>query len=257
MTAVPNMDQTHVDASVAWHYGDPLREQRTLAAGNARVDLSHFGVVTVSGPDSVSWLHTLTTQEITDGTHSAQTLVLSPHGHVELDLRYVRHGDTCWLVTEPGTTEQLVAYLRSMQFMLRVDVNDVTADHAVIGAAGWVVDSTWPTWHSPAAYLADVPQDYVPVRPASWQTSLLVVPRTHLHDELAVAPTVGTWAWEAARIHAGVARLGFETDHRTIPHEVGWIAPAVHLAKGCYRGQETVARVYNLGRATGIGWLDK
>jgi folate-binding protein YgfZ len=38
-----------------------------------------------------------------------------------------------------------------------------------------------------------------------------------------------------------------DTDHRTIPHEVGWIETAVHLNKGCYRGQETVARVHNLG----------
>jgi folate-binding protein YgfZ len=43
-------------------------------------------------------------------------------------------------------------------------------------------------------------------------------------------------------------RLGFETDHRTIPHEVDWLRTAVHLHKGCYRGQETVARVHNLGR---------
>ncbi len=42
-------------------------------------------------------------------------------------------------------------------------------------------------------------------------------------------------------------RLGLDTDHRTIPHELGWIETAVHLTKGCYRGQETVARVHNLG----------
>jgi hypothetical protein len=44
-----------------------------------------------------------------------------------------------------------------------------------------------------------------------------------------------------------VPRFGLDTDHRTIPHEVGWIETAVHLNKGCYRGQETVARVHNLG----------
>ena len=59
---------------------------------------------------------------------------------------------------------------------------------------------------------------------------------------------VGLWALEALRIAAGRARLGFETDHRTIPHEIGWLETAVHLDKGCYRGQETVARVHNLGR---------
>src|SRR5207248_5804038 len=59
---------------------------------------------------------------------------------------------------------------------------------------------------------------------------------------------VGHGAWEALRVAAGVPRLGFDTDHRTIPHEVGWLTSAVHLDKGCYRGQETVARVHNLGR---------
>ena len=53
---------------------------------------------------------------------------------------------------------------------------------------------------------------------------------------------------EALRIAAGVPREGLDTDDRTIPNEMGWLGPAVHLSKGCYRGQETVARVHNLGR---------
>jgi folate-binding protein YgfZ len=61
------------------------------------------------------------------------------------------------------------------------------------------------------------------------------------------AAAAGMWAFEALRIAAHVPRLGLDTDHRTIPHEVGWIETAVHLTKGCYRGQETVARVHNLG----------
>ena len=70
--------------------------------------------------------------------------------------------------------------------------------------------------------------------------------------ELAATPggraLAGTWALEALRVEAWRPRLGLETDHRTIPHEVDWLRTAVHLAKGCYRGQETVARVHNLGR---------
>ena len=50
------------------------------------------------------------------------------------------------------------------------------------------------------------------------------------------------------RVEALRPRLHLDTDDRTIPHEVGWIGSAVHLTKGCYRGQETVARVANLGR---------
>jgi folate-binding protein YgfZ len=61
------------------------------------------------------------------------------------------------------------------------------------------------------------------------------------------ARLAGIGAYEALRIAAHRPRLGLDTDHRTIPHEVGWIETAVHLSKGCYRGQETVARVHNLG----------
>ncbi|HYZ57592.1 MAG TPA: folate-binding protein, partial [Streptosporangiaceae bacterium] len=61
------------------------------------------------------------------------------------------------------------------------------------------------------------------------------------------ARLAGMWAYEALRIAAHEPRFGLDTDHKTIPHEAGWISSAVHLSKGCYRGQETVARVHNLG----------
>jgi folate-binding protein YgfZ len=62
------------------------------------------------------------------------------------------------------------------------------------------------------------------------------------------ARPAGTMAFEAMRVESLRPRLHVDTDDRTIPHEVGWIGSAVHLTKGCYRGQETVARVANLGR---------
>jgi tRNA-modifying protein YgfZ len=106
-----------------------------------------------------------------------------------------------------------------------------------------------------AVELADVTDDLAVVwrpGPTGWSGgSYAFVPRAELAGIAGsgadVAPA-GLWAFEALRVEAGVPRLGFETDHRTIPHEVGWIGPAVHLEKGCYRGQETVARVQNLGR---------
>ena len=58
----------------------------------------------------------------------------------------------------------------------------------------------------------------------------------------------GYLAWEAMRIAAWKPRLGRETDARAIPPEVDWLRTAVHTSKGCYRGQETIARVINLGR---------
>src|SRR6476660_8098688 len=101
-----------VDLGVAAHYGDPLREQRLLAEGLSVVDLSHRGVVTVTGPDRLSWLHSITTQQLTGvlARDSRETLVLSPKGHIEHDLHLVDDGDTTWVTTEPGTAPALTAW---------------------------------------------------------------------------------------------------------------------------------------------------
>ncbi len=63
----------------------------------------------------------------------------------------------------------------------------------------------------------------------------------------ATYPVAGLWAFEAARIAAHIPRPGLDSDHKTLPHEIGLIDDAVHLNKGCYRGQETVARIHNVG----------
>src|SRR4051794_2281736 len=123
------------DAGVAAHYGDPGREQRLLEEGLAVVDLSHRGVVTVTGPDRLSWLHSITSQQLTGLAPrvSTESLVLSPKGHIEHVLHVVDDGETTWLTVEPGSAPALVAWLDSMRFMLRVEVADVTASYAVLG----------------------------------------------------------------------------------------------------------------------------
>jgi hypothetical protein len=251
-----------VDAPVAWHYGDPVREQRRLEAGTAVVDLSHRGVVRIAGADRLSWLNSLTTQSLLGlgpGT-SAETLVLSPHGHIEHDLHLVDDGEASWVTVEPGTAEGLVGWLDRMRFMLRVEVADVTADWAVLGtgaggsAAGTasppVWTDPWPAVGGASASYAAVDDEVHPGAGRVWREVL--VPRHQLAEVVAEAVVgqelAGTWAAEALRVAAWRPRLGFETDHRTIPHEVDLLRTAVHLHKGCYRGQETVARVHNLGR---------
>ena len=245
MTAMPNMDLNSPDANIPWHYGDPFKEQRELVAGNGQVDLSNREIVTVTGLDRNSWLNSLTTQELLSPFKSAQSLILSPHGHIEHDLHVIDDGQTTWLIVEPGTSEQLTKYLESMKFMLRVEVANVSEKFAVVGTPGWI-ETKYPTWHSPHPYVDFSNDPYVTKRPAEWKVSEFIVPKGELASQL-ITP-IGSWAWEAHRIRAGVARLNFETDHKTIPHEIGLIGPAVHLNKGCYRGQETIARVVNLGK---------
>ena len=243
------------DSGVAWHYGDPHGEQRLLMRGEGWVDLSHRGVVTVTGPDRLSWLHSLTTQhlEALAPGGSALDLILSPHGHVEHELHVVDDGASTWITVEPGEAADLVSYIDKMRFLLRVQVADVSAAYSVVGEPVPEPVPGRPTYLSPAVFGRLEPDDaaslrYVPLRPAVWAVREVVLPRGELAGYVAGRPGAGTWAWEALRVAAGVPRLGFETDHRTIPQEVGWVPSAVHLDKGCYRGQETVARVHNLGR---------
>ncbi|HYU83822.1 MAG TPA: glycine cleavage T C-terminal barrel domain-containing protein [Kribbellaceae bacterium] len=220
------------DAGVAAHYGSDLREQRMLAAGGGFVDLSHRDVLTISGPDRLSWLHALTSQYVDNLAPGASTtaLILSPTGHVEHALYGVDDGDTFWLHTEPGAGTALLDWLRSMVFMSRVELADVTSSYAIVWRPGPSGGSGGLT--------------------RSGQDSLggheVFLPRADLAglDE----PAAGVWAYEALRIAAGAPRLGLDTDARAIPNELGWLGVAVHLDKGCYRGQETVARVHNLGR---------
>ncbi|MER7404119.1 folate-binding protein [Streptomyces sp. NPDC000070] len=224
-----------VDEGVAAHYGDLFREQRALADGAGFVDLSHRGVVTVTGEDRLAWLHLLLTQHVSDlpAGQATEALILSANGHIEHALYLVDDGETVWAHVEPDTQDAVIAYLESMKFFYRVEVADRTADIALV--------------HLPAGSIAEVPEGVV-VREMPYGRDLFL-PRADLEAYAGQAgPPAGILAYEALRVEQHRPRLGFETDHRTIPHELGWIGSAVHLQKGCYRGQETVARVQNLGK---------
>lgn len=243
------------EAGVAAHYGDPLREQRLLSEGLAVVDLSHRGVVTVTGPDRLSWLHSITSQQLTGlaPRQSRESLVLSPKGHIEHDLHLVDDGETTWVTTEPGEAPGLCAWLDSMRFMLRVEVADVSHEWAVLAEPSNAEsqDGELLAWRDPWPDLVGDTAAYGPVdgHPGTgraWREVL--VPRADLVSTVGDRDLAGSWASEALRVAAWRPRLGFETDHRTIAHEVDWLRTAVHLHKGCYRGQETIARVHNLGR---------
>src|SRR5215813_12016868 len=159
-----------IDAGVAAHYGDPYAEQRGLARAAGQVDRSHRGIVRITGADRLSWLHSLTTQDLEHlqpGT-SAQALVLSPQGHIEHHLTLADDGTAVWAHAEPGTAGALLAFLQSMRFLLKVDLADVTSDFAVLTLMG-------PD--RPAA----APDGAVVAMPDSFGTDV-VVPRDRLSE---------------------------------------------------------------------------
>jgi len=225
MTAV--LVEEGPDKGAIWHFGEPAKEQRALAEGKAWADLSHLAVVAVSGEDRLKWLHDLTTQHLLEFGAGEWTsaLILDAQGHVEYQFNVVDDGATTWLVLDPHFAEGLVTYLNKMRFMLRVEVRDATSEYAVMRAPGAVTDIGGPFALVPRAELADMK--------AAFNST---------------ATEVGTWVLDAERVAAGRPRHGIDTDGKAIPNELGVLNGAVHMNKGCYRGQETVAKVYNLGK---------
>jgi tRNA-modifying protein YgfZ len=279
IAAVPvgALDADSPDAEAVAHYGDPAREQRILDTSVGLVDRGHRGVLAVPGADRLSWLHNITTQYLLDlpPMTGTETLVLSPHGHVEHHAMVADDGGTTWLDVEPGRSGALLDFLERMRFLMRVEPADVSADWAVLSLVGPLTDEALTALGVGPLTLPDAVEvpgprfatGSVPPRPTiAYQVSPLpdvegwarrvdggadlLVPRGAVDDVVAACgvPVAGIWAYEAIRVAARRPRLGFETDHRTLPAEVGWTGPAVHLEKGCYRGQETVARVHHLGR---------
>jgi tRNA-modifying protein YgfZ len=261
MSAVP-APETGPDAGAVWHYGDPLGEQRAAAGSAVVVDRSHRAVLQLTGADRRSWLHTISSQHVSDLPDGAvvENLSLDGQGRVEDHWIQTQLDGITVIDTESWRGEPLHAFLRKMVFW--ADVTVETADLAVLSLLG-------PGLSAPAVLTALG----VDALPAPWTAVALpsggflrgvypgeydlVVPRTAKADVVAAligagVTRAGVWTYEAHRVAAGRPRLGVDTDERTIPHEVGWIggpgAGAVHLDKGCYRGQETVARVHNLGK---------
>ena len=214
------------DKGAVWHFGEPVKEQRALEAGTAWADLSHHNIIAVSGVDRLKWLHDLTTQFVSDLQPGVwmPNMILDAKGHVEFQFNLVDDGTTTFLVLDPGYSSQLIEYLTKMKFMLRVDVKDASNDFAVLRAPGKPTEIGGP--------FALVPRDEVEEMKKTFG---------------GVATQVGTWALDAERVAAHRPRIGFETDHKSIPNEIGVLNGAVHMKKGCYRGQETVAKIYNLG----------
>ena len=217
MTAVRH--ETGPDAGAVWHYGDPIREQRRLAAGEATVDMSHRPTFSITGPDRLSWLNNIASQKLDDLAPGQWTTayILDPQGRISHVFGGIDDGETLWASTEPGRLDALLAWLRRMQFAARVEIVDRSDTHAMVIAGG--------------------PR---------------IVPREEL-DEVLGEQRAGTWAADALRIEAGQPRTFVDTDDKTIPNELAnpeglVLGAGVHLQKGCYPGQETVARVYTLGR---------
>ncbi|WP_193107321.1 folate-binding protein YgfZ [Brachybacterium sp. FME24] len=247
------------DSTVPVHYGAPLREQRRLLEHRAVVDLGQFEVLEVRGADARSWMTTITTQmlESTPVGSCASLAVLSPQGRVEhMAVAVITAEDALLLVLDAGGRAGLRRYLEMMRFAARVDLTD-RDDLRVLGAlapaAEVLAELDLPepaaVWSEPWPQLAPGGVAYGP-DPEDPVGSVLTVLDAASLAQLPWRPEhlAGTSSWEALRIADHRARAAREVDERTIPHELDLLRTTVHTTKGCYRGQETVAKVLNLGQ---------
>src|SRR5690606_18583836 len=176
---------------------------------------------------------------------------------------------TVYLDTDPGaqaTTalpkggekQPLLDYFEAMKFWSKVDIRDATDEWALLTLLGPEVSTMLSRF--------DIELDTRPYAVTRFSGGIarrmpwpgpssvdLLIPRSELVDWWtkltdAGARPAGTWAFDALRVESLRPKLGVDTDERTIPHEVNWIGSAAHVAKGCYRGQETVAKVHNVGK---------
>ena len=209
------------DRGATLHFGDPVKEQRALEAGTAWADLSHLEIVAVKGVDRLRWLHDLTTQHLeTFSGGWTNGLILDHLGHIEHQFLILDDGETAWLIVDVDRAAPLIEYLNKMRFTMRVEVRDASQEKTLLRIPGTTDDLGGP--------FQLVDRGAIPEFPGATQ--------------------VGVWALEAERVAAMRPRLGLETDHKSIPNEIGVLNKSVHLNKGCYRGQETVAKVHNLGQ---------
>lgn len=260
------------------HFGNPLREQALLAQGQAWAWLSR-DVVEVSGADRLSYLTTVSSQVLTDlenDGHCRQVLFLDANGHILYAALAVTalmpdSGEqSVLLLVDAGCGEGLAQLLNSRRFMLRVQAQ-VRPNWQVAGAIGdgvqklaGVVENLVTTWSDPWPGITPGGSTYFTGTRhpgANYRAGGVVVALEAgqaAPDQAAASgqepgqagdlTQVGELAWEALRIEAGLPRWAREVDARAIPNELDWLRTGVHLNKGCYPGQETIARTVNLGR---------
>lgn len=254
-----------------WHCGDPFAEQRSTQQNGALIDFRHLAVLSVTGDDSPSWLHSLLSQKVLDMPADSTTQselrrahVLDAHGHI-LEECWVARTSEGYLLATPRSHEQsLLDYLSSMVFWSRVTVT--ATDHTVAAILGpWASESPDETPASRPA-LSSTVSDIITQNevvaaggyPRGLPLTLLFIPPTA--DETAVLDgllatgltAAGSWTWDALRVAAGLPEITTDVDERSLPHEYDSVGEpatgaAASVTKGCYRGQETIAKIHNVG----------
>ena len=236
------------------HFGKPLIEQRNLSEGKAVCVLDKKAIVQVSGEDRLGWLHSLLSQDIKNlkPADSTQALLLDPQGRIEQLIQLVDDGYSSWLMVDIDSKSALIDWLSKMVFRMKVQVVDQSDNYFVIGAV--IKDPSLATESNGVPLIFE--EKWPGVTPGGYRYSSRNVSYNWfehiraaelIETALSNREIAGTMAADALRVASGKPMAPNEMDDKTLPHELDLLATAVHLNKGCYRGQESVAKVHNLG----------
>ncbi len=200
-------------------------------------------LVTVTGPDTFSFLQSLVSQDVEgldDGAVVA-SLLLTPKGKVDSAFRLVRVGDEAWLDVDAGFGEALRSGLERFKLRVKVEIAGPTEPWGMVAIRGGEAPATVP--------------DGIQVLPVAWSTGPgvdVIGPRAVVATLDVASVGLDADAYERARIEAGVPRLGMDLDDSTIPQEAWLDRDAVSFTKGCYLGQELVARIDSRGHVNRV-----
>ena len=227
------------------HFDNPLVEQRDLIAGQRIVVLDDRAVIKVTGDDRLSWLNAMLSQNVGNlkSGDSTEGLLLDAQGRIENSVHLIEDGSATWLIVLADHRDKLIKWLDMMIFRSKVSVE--AADLSVVGSFGaGLTDLAWrDNWAGEpigSVRYAQQPGE-------AWNFYESLATEAELAKLLEGSKQAGTLALEALRVAAHRPWQPNELDEKTLPHELDWLSSAVHLSKGCYRGQESVAKVHNLG----------
>ncbi len=227
------------------HFDNPLVEQRELLNGSRVVLIDDKSVIKVTGADRLTWLNAMLSQNVANlsAGDSAEGLFLDAQGRIEQSVHLIETGDETYLIVAAENRTKLLGWLDQMIFRSKV----------ALESSDFVVLASFGSGHSNLVWKDNWNDDptgsvrYAERRGEPWNYfESLLSPET-AQELLAQTKQAGSLALESLRVAAHRPAQPNEIDEKTLPHELDWLSSAVHLSKGCYRGQESVAKVHNLG----------
>jgi folate-binding protein YgfZ len=229
-------------------FSNPLVEQREFLAGKSLIELEK-SILKISGADRLTWLNDLFSQKLDDLTPgvSVEALWLDPQGHIVRDFHLIDDSESTWLISYASGFDQLLTQLSRMVFRAKVVIEDVTDQYKVLASWDLSIPNAINTWSDPWPEITDGGYRYGSQPDGSWEYRENIVSVDEVAGLWNIFTKAGTMALDALRVEAHRPAGPNEIDEKALPHEFDWLATAVHLNKGCYRGQEAVAKVHNLG----------